>query len=76
LWEHPELDRLYVRLADEYELRDRDRALDRKLEIVSNTVETLLGLVQTRSSTRVEWYIVALIVVEVLLSLYPLLLRR
>jgi required for meiotic nuclear division protein 1 len=76
LWEHPELDRLYLRLADEYELRDRDRALDRKLDIVSNTVETLLGLVQTRSSMRVEWYIVALIVAEVLLSLYPLLLRR
>lgn len=76
LWEHPELDRFYMRLADEYELRDRDRALDRKLEIVSNTVETLLGLVQTRSSMRVEWYIVALIVAELLLSLYPLLLRR
>jgi uncharacterized Rmd1/YagE family protein len=76
LWEHPELDRLYARLADEYELRDRDRALDRKLDIVSNTVETLLGLVQTRSSLRVEWYIVALIVGELLLSLYPLLLRR
>jgi uncharacterized Rmd1/YagE family protein len=76
LWEHPALDRFYLRLADEYELRDRDRALDRKLDIVSNTVETLLGLVQTRSSMRVEWYIVALIVAELLLSLYPLLLRR
>jgi len=76
LWEHPELDRFYVRLADEYELRDRDRALDRKLDIISNTVETLLGLVQTRSSMRVEWYIVLLIVAELLLSLYPLVLHR
>jgi len=76
LWEHPELERLYMRLADEYELRDRDRALDRKLDIVSRTVETLLGLVQTRSSLRVEWYIVLLIVAELVLSLYPLLLRR
>ncbi len=76
LWEHPELERFYMRLADEYELRDRDRALDRKLDIVSNTVETLLSLVQTRSSMRVEWYIVLLIVAELLLSLYPLLLRR
>jgi required for meiotic nuclear division protein 1 len=76
LWEHPELDRFYMRLADEYELRERDRALDRKLDIVSNTVETLLGLVQTRSSLRVEWYIVILIIAELLLSLYPLLLRH
>jgi required for meiotic nuclear division protein 1 len=76
LWEHPELERLYMRLADEYELRERDRALDRKLDIVSRTVETLLGLVQTRSSMRVEWYIVLLIVAELLLSTYPLLLHR
>ena len=76
LWDHPELERLYVRLAEEYELRDRDRALDRKLDIISRTVETLLGLVQTRSSLRVEWYIVLLIVAELLLSTYPLLLSR
>jgi hypothetical protein len=74
LWEHPELERLYMRLADEYELRDRDRALDRKLDIVARTVETLLGLVQTRSSLRVEWYIVLLIVAELLLTTYPLIL--
>jgi uncharacterized Rmd1/YagE family protein len=76
LWEHPELERLYMRLADEYELRERDRALDRKLDIISRTVETLLSLVQTRSSMRVEWYIVILIVAELVLSLYPLLLHR
>jgi required for meiotic nuclear division protein 1 len=76
LWEHPELERLYMRLAEEYELRDRDRALDRKLDVISRTVETLLGLVQTRSSQRVEWYIVLLIVAELLLTTYPLLLNR
>ncbi len=76
LWDHPELERLYVRLAEEYELRDRDRALDRKLDVISRTVETLLGLVQARSSLRVEWYIVLLIVAELLLSTYPLLLGR
>jgi len=76
LWEHPELERLYMRLADEYELRERDRALDRKLDVVSRTVETVLGLVQTRSSTRVEWYIVLLIVAELVLAAYSLLLNR
>jgi required for meiotic nuclear division protein 1 len=76
LWEHPELERLYMRLAEEYELRERDRALDRKLDVISRTVETLLGLVQTRSSLRVEWYIVMLIIAELLLSTYPLLLRQ
>ena len=73
VWEHPELDRLYMRLAEEYELRERSRALDRKLEVISRTVETLLSLVQTRSSMRVEWYIVALIVAELALAAYSLL---
>ena len=76
LWEQPELERLYMRLADEYELRDRDRAIDRKLDVISRTVEMLLGLVQTRSSIRVEWYIVLLIVAELLLAAYPMLLHR
>ncbi len=76
LWEHPELDRLYMRLADESELRDRDRALDRKLDVISRTVETLLGLVQARSSMRVEWYIVLLIIAELALAAYSLLLNH
>jgi len=72
VWEHPELDRLYMRLAEEYELRDRSRAIDRKLDIVSRTVETLLSFEQTRSSLRVEWYIVALIVAELAIAMYSL----
>jgi len=76
VWEHPELDRFYTRLADEYELRERGRAIDRKLDIVSRTVETLLSLEQTRSSLRVEWYIVGLIVAELAIALYSLLPRH
>jgi required for meiotic nuclear division protein 1 len=69
LWEHPELERRYARLADEYKLRECDRAVDRKLYMITQTAETLLGLVQNRSSLRVEWYIVVFIVAELLLSL-------
>jgi uncharacterized Rmd1/YagE family protein len=72
LWERPDLERLYVRLEDEYELRERFLALERKLALVSRTAETALELMQQESSQRVEWYIVALIVVEILLSLYQL----
>jgi required for meiotic nuclear division protein 1 len=76
VWDHPELERLYLRLAEEYELRDRSRALERKLEVISRTAETLLGLVQNRSSLRVEWYILALIVAELILSVYPMVAPR
>jgi uncharacterized Rmd1/YagE family protein len=70
LWDHPALERLWLRLADEYELRERERALDRKLDVISRTVETLLDLVTQSRNLRVEWYIVGLIVMELVLSVY------
>ncbi|MBC7907065.1 MAG: RMD1 family protein [Rhodospirillaceae bacterium] len=70
LWNSPELEGLFGRLEREYEIRERSRALDNKLEVISDTAETLLDLVHTSRSLRVEWYIVGLIVFEILLSLY------
>jgi uncharacterized Rmd1/YagE family protein len=72
LWERPDLERLYLRLEDEYELRERHLALERKLELVSETANTLLEVMQTKRLLRVEWYIVALIVAEIMLTLYSL----
>jgi uncharacterized Rmd1/YagE family protein len=70
LWEHPELERLNAVLEDEFEIRERLAALDRKLELVARTERTLVDLISTRHALRVEWYIVALIVFEILLTLY------
>jgi uncharacterized Rmd1/YagE family protein len=75
LWDHPELEPLYVRLEREFEIRERKLALERKLELISRTVETQLQLLQAKHSLRVEWYIVILIVVEILLTLYQLFLH-
>lgn len=75
-WDRPELDRLYLRLEDEYELRERLVALEQKLALISKTVETSLGILQRNSSHRVEWYIVILIVVEIVLSIYDLWIRN
>ncbi len=72
LWDQPELERLYTRLEDEYELVERLATLERKLELIERTAETTLDLVQSRRMLRVEWYIVALIVFEVVLSLYDM----
>ena len=40
LWERPDLERLYARLEDEYELKERVDALSRKLEVVAETANT------------------------------------
>ncbi|MEO0824882.1 MAG: RMD1 family protein [Cyanobacteria bacterium J06635_15] len=75
LWEHPDLDHLYLRLEDEYEIRERHTALERKLALVSLTAETALELQHQNTSLRLEWYVVILIVIEVLLSLYELFIK-
>ena len=75
LWDYPELKQLYLRLEDEFELSERAEILDRKLELISRTVSTTLDLLQTQRGLRVEWYIVALIVFEIFLSIYDLFIR-
>ena len=72
IWDFPELNRLYLRLEDEYELRERLLILEQKLSLIARSVETALGILQQGSSHRVEWYIVVLIVVEILLSVYEI----
>lgn len=72
IWDFPDLNRLYLRLEDEYELRERLLILEQKLTLISRSVETALGILQQGSSHRVEWYIVILIVVEILLSVYEI----
>ena len=72
LWERPDLELLFTRLMDEYELLERHHALERKLELISRTASTALELLRNRSSLRVEWYIVILIVVEIAIMLYEM----
>jgi uncharacterized Rmd1/YagE family protein len=75
LWERSDLERLHQRLVEEYELRERHSALERKLDLIARTANTLLTLQYNRRTLRVEWYIVALIVVEILITVGELLLR-
>lgn len=70
LWDHPELERLWVRLAEEFDLAPRARAISQKLDVIRGTADTLTDLVTTRTSHRLEWYIIVLILIEILLGLY------
>ena len=70
LWDHPGLEGLNALLEDEFEIHERLDALDRKLELAARTERTLVELISTRHALRVEWYIVGLIVLEILLTLW------
>ena len=75
LWDHPELERFWARLVDEYDLPQRGRAIARKLDVIRGTADTITDLMATRTSHRLEWYIIALIAFEIALGLYDIVLE-
>ncbi|NVO17704.1 MAG: RMD1 family protein [Rhodoplanes sp.] len=75
LWDQPEFERLWLRLADEYELKERATSLARKLAVIDDTAHALTEIIDTERSVRLELIIIILIVVEVLVAFYELFLR-
>ena len=72
LWDRPDLERLYARLEDEYELVERAETLGRKLDLIGDTVTVMTDLIDTERSLRLEAIIVGLIVLEVAITLYQM----
>jgi uncharacterized Rmd1/YagE family protein len=75
LWDRGDLERLYARLEDEYELRERANALRHKLQVIEETIRALTDIIDTERSARLEIIIAVLIVVEVLIASYDLFFR-
>jgi uncharacterized Rmd1/YagE family protein len=76
LWDHPILDRLYTRLADEYELRERARAVTRKLGVIVETGQALTDILDVDRAMRLEAIIVILILAEILIALVQIFLAH
>ena len=72
LWDRPDLERLYVRLEDEYELKERADALNRKLGVIAETAKALTDIIDTERSLRLERIIVALIALEIVIAAYQI----
>ena len=70
LWDHPGLERFWAKLADEYDLPARDRAIERKLSAIKETTQTITDIMATRTSHRLEWYIILLIAFDIALNLW------
>lgn len=72
LWERPDLERFYVRLEDEYELKERANVLTHKLRVISETANALSDIIDTKRSLRLEQIIVALILLEIAFSIFQM----
>jgi uncharacterized Rmd1/YagE family protein len=72
LWERPDLERVYARLEDEYELKERADVITRKLTVISDTAKALADIIDTERSLRLEVIIVVLILLEICFTIYQL----
>jgi uncharacterized Rmd1/YagE family protein len=72
LWDQPDLERLYARLEDEYELSERVETLNRKLAVIADTATTLADIVDTKRSLRLEIIVVFLIAFEIVITFYEI----
>jgi uncharacterized Rmd1/YagE family protein len=72
LWDRPDLERLYARLENEFELDERAGVLNHKLGVIGQTARLMTDLIDTERSLRLEAAIVILIVFEIGLTLYQM----
>jgi uncharacterized Rmd1/YagE family protein len=75
LWDRPDLERLYARLEDEYELSERAETLNRKLAVIADTATTLADIIDTQRSLRLEIIVVFLIAFEIVITFYEIYVR-
>jgi uncharacterized Rmd1/YagE family protein len=68
LWDHPELERFYVRLEDEYEIVERGTLLNGKVGVIGTAAETFTDMIDTQRSARLELLIVVLILAELIIA--------
>ena len=76
LWDRPDLERLYARLEDDYDLQQRVDTLNPKLAVITETATTLADIIDTQRSLRLELIIVALIALEIVITFYQILASR
>src|SRR3989440_1822002 len=76
LWDRPDLERLYARLEDEYELSERVETLNRKLAVIADTATTLADIVDTKRSLRLEVIVGCLIAFEIVITFYEIYARQ
>jgi len=68
-WEYPELEPLYLQVAADEELQKRLEVLNKRLNVVHEMFEMLGNELNHQHSSRLEWTIICLIVIEVVLTL-------
>ena len=76
LWDRPDLERLYARLEDEYELSERVETLNNTLSLISDTATTLADIIDAKHTLRLELIVIFLIAFEIVVTAYEIYARH
>ena len=76
LWDRPDLERLYSRLNDEYELDERAVALKNKLDVIVETGRALTDVIEADRATRLESIVILLIFAEIVIGIVQIVFFR
>jgi uncharacterized Rmd1/YagE family protein len=68
-WDHPELEPLYKRTIHYLDLSKRTELLNRRLSVIYELFEILSNELNHQHSSRLEWIIIILIVMEVVIAM-------
>ncbi|MBS4169133.1 RMD1 family protein [Parachlamydia sp. AcF125] len=68
-WEYPEFEKLHLIIVNELDIKDRTEVLNHRLDVVRELFEMLGSELNHQHSSRLEWTIIWLIILEVLLTL-------
>ena len=68
-WEYPELEPLYAMIANYLDIETRVEVLNQRLDVVHELFEMLGNELNHQHSSRLEWTIIGLIIIEVALTL-------
>jgi len=68
-WEYPELEPLYMMVANYLDIETRVEVLNQRLDVVHELFQMLGSELNHQHSSRLEWTIIWLIIIEVILTL-------
>lgn len=69
-WVREDYDRLYRALRSMFEIEDRYRTIQHKIELIQENLAIVVELVQHRRARALEWVVIALIAFEVLFAIF------
>ncbi len=69
-WEHPNLEPIYLDVANELDIETRGQVLNQRLDVLRELFEMLGNELNHQHSSRLEWIIIWLIMIEVFITLF------